>query len=267
MGDEFYDMAQRLHEKDPNHGQWSLGSASIMEMMEALKPEHRAYALKNFTRLFRPNQVNILHARVILEIGGTDRNTQTGAVRKLACTAQTWRVKLKDSFEIPQSETGEALCRMLIYLEQLDRNDNKGKIAGIPTEDQFRQRALEVQMSDPDLYKKGAEARDRLESASRDCLDAINKLMQAMENVCKAHKHPEELVLESLDRVHEDPHTKATLARLTTLTSRNEWSSINDAVLWGEGIADKHARELLDVMSRAGLLTKQKEDTDGRTDV
>lgn len=257
LGDEFYDMARGLLNK--NAGDYISSDSSVIRLFNIAKEPYRSFLFQNFKTLFKETRrINVMFASFVMSIDDPPKELMVAAVRKLSRGKEGGCALFPAAFQIPLEESGESLCKMLLWLES---QKGKGKVHGLPSQWEFGARAIEVQVNNEALFKETAEARDRLESRGGSGANAIETLEKRLYALSKLER-PEVYLFEKLAGADIPTESKGFFLRCVTVMSTGRWNHYGEGkvtALWGAPITDKLARCLLVDLSKVDVVFEETE--------
>jgi hypothetical protein len=174
------------------------------------------------------------------------------SLRFLSCSPRPRTVALDAVFVIPETETGDSLCNLLVYLADSAKT-RKGGLLHIPTAEELAVRAIETQVKDQALFSRAVEARNVLESRTAIGSDHTELLFGKLAEFAESHQMPEAALIERGIDCGVSAEDLGMLSRTLTLKEKNY--ACGD-YLGGDFLTEAIARRLYAVLL---VITGEKE--------
>lgn len=159
LGPEYISMVEGIdrggYEEYAFHHQE--GAYPLTRLLDILPEQWFIYTVDNIESLFSVKNAAFSYA--VLDAKRCPAKLALMAIRHLSNFKNPQQVRLQIPFDIPDNMSGVALCRMLVFLGRHVENLT-GFVTGLPDDETFRSRALEVQVKVAGLFQMAIEARD-----------------------------------------------------------------------------------------------------------
>jgi hypothetical protein len=187
LGDEYYRMTNSFKEK--GRAKCLLNTEHpIKELLDLLPEPYLSYTLKNINKIFATGNENF--ARTILASEKATAQMQEKAVAYLSQLVNPPDITLASPYEIPQPLSGEALCKVLLFLDEHLQNPAHS-VKGLPSKEELAIRTIELQMEaahENSPYTTALAARDRLEPKISAQTTSRNTLLQILKVTVLANR-------------------------------------------------------------------------------